>query len=921
MDEPLQALARQPWAVRDLIPFGSDGSVRLLDSVQSTLEAGRGSPGLAPFLARGGVRFLVVRNDLDPQRAGALYPVYVRHVLAQSEGLRLVATFGPKLRLESSPDRLVPTIDLDGEPYHAIDVYRVEPATSLVRTYPFEGTTVVNGATESLLQLADRGRLGDGAFVLAADAAAVQLPTEVDTVLTDQPRRVAVDFGYVDANQSYALTPSEDPAGSSTSPRQRLSFQAGGNVAVARIDGIREVTASTYGSKFRIEPGAQPFAAVDGDVFSAWEAHTGDPGEWIEVGLLDPISVSAIEIQLLEDYSWRPAITRLRVTTAAGSRTQSLDRTQAWQRVQLPRGATSWIRLSIEKSVATTASSAGAGIREIRIPGVNATRSLVVPSTTQDGRAPQMIAFDRRVSDPYDPSRRNEEPVLRRDFETTTPAAFDVTGTAVTRPDLLTLSLMTTASSTGDLRVKASTSWANLPQYLAQNALDGDPGTSWIARVDDIQPILELAWDERRAIDEILVAPAAEPTNTPTEVVLRGEGGVQRRVHLDRRGHARFRTIMTRRLRVQAVKAKPNAAARSATSFGTPVAVGASEILFPSIADLRQPHADFESPFSSQCGSGPLLTVDGQSVPTRVEGTLRDVLYVRPLSLAICDGPLQLGSGRHRVAVVDNGLFGVAALTFSNTQRSSNIGPLETGGETRRVRVKEHDQTTAVLELEPGARSYLAFGQNYNEGWEATLNGRALEPLRLEGWQQAWIVPSGEGGDVRVRFAPDRLYRWGLFAGLAAVAGLVVLAAVPRRRGREGPMPPVHPTWPTRRVGWGDGMPLPAAAVLAVVVGGVLGGLVGAFIPAVLLVFDPRRVLPWVAGGAIAIGGVISACLPAGSSTVGALSPIVNLLAIVAMSAVLLALGARRPRQERARRVESPESLAAERGVGAPPRR
>ena len=66
---------------------------------------------------------------------------------------------------------------------------------------------------------------------------------------------------------------------------------------------------------------------------------------------------------------------------------------------------------------------------------------------------------------------------------------------------------------------------------------------------------------------------------------------------------------------------------------------------------------------------------------------------------------------------------------------------------------------------------------NFNDGWEADLDGRRVEPVRVDGWQQAWIVPEGAGGTLTMRFAPQGTYTAVLVAGLV-VSGLLLLAAL-----------------------------------------------------------------------------------------------------------------------------------------------
>jgi arabinofuranan 3-O-arabinosyltransferase len=71
------------------------------------------------------------------------------------------------------------------------------------------------------------------------------------------------------------------------------------------------------------------------------------------------------------------------------------------------------------------------------------------------------------------------------------------------------------------------------------------------------------------------------------------------------------------------------------------------------------------------------------------------------------------------------------------------------------------------------------------------LAGRQLEPVRLDGWKQAWVLPAGSSGVVTLTYGPQSLYRdavVGGFAALALVIGVAVALAAPRRRARR-PLP------------------------------------------------------------------------------------------------------------------------------------
>ena len=96
VDDPLQPLARRPWTVRDGLPLTQPGYIRFLDAFDQILAAGRGDDTLPVLLARAGVKYLVLRNDLDNTVAGAPPRLsFVHATIHNTAGLRQVAAFGP----------------------------------------------------------------------------------------------------------------------------------------------------------------------------------------------------------------------------------------------------------------------------------------------------------------------------------------------------------------------------------------------------------------------------------------------------------------------------------------------------------------------------------------------------------------------------------------------------------------------------------------------------------------------------------------------------------------------------------------------------------------------------------------------------------------------------------------------------------
>src|SRR5690242_17227841 len=69
----------------------------------------------------------------------------------------------------------------------------------------------------------------------------------------------------------------------------------------------------------------------------------------------------------------------------------------------------------------------------------------------------------------------------------------------------------------------------------------------------------------------------------------------------------------------------------------------------------------------------------------------------------------------------------------------------------------------------------LMVHENAHRGWQATLAGRKLVSVRLDGWQQGWIGPAGHGGAVDLRFTPGNSYRIARAVGLLLVLMLAVV--------------------------------------------------------------------------------------------------------------------------------------------------
>ena len=222
LDDPLQPLAKSRWATRDIIPLGADGGVVLLDAVQRVLERGEGDPGLAPFLRRSGVRFVVARHDLDPAQAPGPQPGEVHDTLVAS-GLLVAETFGATRVRSVDPYRIGHQLVRPRLP--DIEVFEVPEGSggALSSTTP---PALLVGDAESLLAAARLAVMPEQLTVDSFAAADLSPPSAglaptQGVLLSDRPTRRAIDGTAARSNLSYALGPNERPAGDSRPIAQR----------------------------------------------------------------------------------------------------------------------------------------------------------------------------------------------------------------------------------------------------------------------------------------------------------------------------------------------------------------------------------------------------------------------------------------------------------------------------------------------------------------------------------------------------------------------------------------------------------------------------------------------------------------------------------------------------------------------------
>lgn len=550
------------------------------------------------------------------------------------------------------------------------------------------------------------------------------------------------------------------------------------------------------------------------------------------------------------------------VTVTAGYESRTVEQFSDHMVFELPGvHATREVQISVDGAYDLRPFGNGSvGIAEIKIPGIETSRTLLLPAAPATDRpatvvvsaaptTPACFSVDGHPHCSTDAVRGSEDGSTI-DRTLTLPAAGAYDAKLWARPTAgpdLDKALDKLVADAQPLRLAAQVSASSTavpdPTGRAGAVLDGDPTTSWSPALNDEAPILRLKWLKPQTITGLRFAVDDETAATRLgSVRVVGDDGFRSSL-LGDDGLLRLDPPMrTDEITIQFLD-KPSATSTDPYKLRLPeqlpVAVGEVTVL-PGASTVG-PHLD--TPLTLACGSGPTLQIGTDRVRTTLRGTLRDLLELREMPVTMCgrDTPrqLDLGRGEHRIVTTPSTLASptLVALVPQTPKPAPAVAAstIEVGSwatTERRIRVANHpvDRVLAVRE-------------NTNAGWQASIGGRTLKPLVVDGWQQGWILPAGTSGEVLLRFAPDTTYRAGLLLGGLLLAVVVLLAVLPARQptGRTSSTAVPHGRRRATR-----SLPLLAVGAAALVLSsGLIGGLVVAA-GFMLAVPGPRR-LPWTA--------------------------------------------------------------------------
>ena len=792
LDDVMEPLSTARWASRSVVPQGSVGLTRLLDAVDTRLTDGAGSPGLAQVLAQMDIRYVLVRNDLIRGDLSGAWPSRVRQAL-DSSGLRLVTEFWDSSHLFAGSLEANDATTAFDPFYRPLLVYQVPDAQGIATLQPASQTLRVNGAPETLLTLGDEGLLADRPVLLNSDANSI--PAR-QSVVSDALRRRVVGFGEPRVARSPTLTAGE-PATTFLAADDYLVPGWRRYLTVAAYQGIKDVTASSSASDIGGIPdqdatGYLPYAALDHDSRTAWKSGSWDGpiGQWIRVGFQHPLTTRTIKVGFVADSAIGPPVTRVAVEAAGGQIVQPVKRTDEPQVLRVPDRPTTWLRIRIAGVAYAPNPKLGSqvAISDIHVPRVSPRRTIQLPDiTTPSGQDPTTVVLTRAeipasgcmptpprwVCSPQLTRPVEEQFGFNHTFTAAVPRAAQVYGTAtLTDPALLQEYARISAD---EPTVTASSSWMTAPQQLPLAAFDGDPLTTWITAPNDRNPSMTISWARPRTVHEITITrpPGA---GTPTQVFVSssphqlGSGWI-----VGRKGQITFPAIRTSRMTLLF------------SPLQTPLQI--TDVTIPGVHPLTNLGP---SVFALPCGKGPAIRLNGALLATRVSGTYSQFLTGKPMSFAVC-GPVKVARGANGVVESDNDAFQVDTVVVDRLGSQSLAADRPTMGYDAAVSVERWNTSDRILLVGASQRSYLEVNENFNTGWQARIGSAVLQPVRVDGWKQAWLIPAGTFAEVRLQYLPDTTYRRALFGGLGALGLLLLLALLLALPETLLPLPPPPP--------------------------------------------------------------------------------------------------------------------------------
>lgn len=801
-DNLFEGLSPATPLINRALQQGTAESADLVSAIDEYVSSSAYAKGtLAPILARLGVRWVVLQNDLDWQRTDLPRPS-IYDALRSDPGLRLTATFGhPGANTSSSGD---PSAGYLGErALPPVEVYRVvgapSPRPRLSRGPPL----LVDGAGDSWPALARAGLLR-GPPVAYTGAAG---DTDLRDLLASGSQLVVTDGNRRRTTLAGTGRPTPSPTLAVGEPTDRApndlfgSDQTQSTTTYADADWI---SASRYGFPLnQTEESARPSNAFDGVGRTAWivRGPLSPSGESLTVKLRRAQTITGISVLPEAAGAWRTAAVDVILHSEDGKQTE----TQLHFRRATPVRARARIKATqvteVELRIARVSGPgpvglSGVGISEVGVSTPHGPLDLrafvrtpedLADRAAEDGRLHAELAARppryelRRVTGI---GGEQEETELRREITAFGNHEYRL-GTTVRLDNQTGDSVIEGLSGAGVTAVGTSRSNGDL-SGRGELAIDGDLATGWEPSPQVGERLdLRLPSTQVRSV-EVFTASGPSHGIARSRVTALDVAAGDTRVHSalpvtpdclqngsPPGGCIERQAITVPPTETDHVSLTLAGLKRVDTPFGWAP---------PRVVEVRINGGDpsqFATPAAPECA--PLMAVDGRPVPIRLPDDPRELLSGKLINLKACER-IRLGPGRHRLESLPG--LSSAVVTASLVPIGKRRPPPSATAPPGKVRLIERSPTRLKLSVDAPRGALLEGGMPFDKGWAANDGNLRRTPVPLDTFA-AWRVEAPVAGQVTLSYGPQRIYELAMAVSIATAAWC--LFRVARRRRRRSP--------------------------------------------------------------------------------------------------------------------------------------
>ncbi|MCL6094880.1 MAG: alpha-(1-_3)-arabinofuranosyltransferase [Actinobacteria bacterium] len=834
----------RPYVLREQIVQGSLPTTDLLYAIDIGLQNGTFNlASLAPLARLISAGDVLIRSDLQYERYNTPRPRVLWATLNRpATGLSKPVGFGTprpnvsliamldEQALGESPKAAWPP------PLAAIPVAHPLP---LVRANSLAHPLVIDGNATGLVEVAGLGLLGNnptifyqGTLDTHPNLERLALTSNSTLVLTDSNRKEGFRWESMSANAGYTETTHHhrNPDDYSNVPLNIFPHAPQSAQTVAVEEGVKSITASSYGNPITFIPEDRPSNAFDGDVNTTWQtgAFSSVVGQWIQVVLDHPVTTS--HITLVQPIHGGPNrwITKVKLTFD-GKRSYTVrlngsSRTPKGQVIHFPTTRFSKLRITIEKCNRSQRTSkielSSVGFAEISIPGVHMKRLIKMPTDMLKEAGKDsiyhrlIIIMNRRRVAPY-PPRQSPERSIDRLIWLPTARTFELSGTArisALIPDFQIDHLLGQPSA--ERGGVTADSLGRLPGDLnarSINAIDGDPqgnpSTFWspgFGISHQIGTWITYTLPHPTTFSHMTLDILADGRHSvPTKLKI-SAGGKTRLVKLGPIADAKVPnatasvnlsfpplTGRTITITIEGVRPEYTKNYYSRSPIGMPVGISKIEI---NGTGLHTPPLPRSLPGTCQSN---LVKINGKPVDVAIVGSTSKAAEDHGMHVVLCGADRQgitLHAGYNTVTTTRGHISGwnIDQLVLDSAPKERTKNTLSSQSTTLGVHVSNHSATSMTVHI-TGARQpfFLVLGESINPGWQATLsNGTSLgKPVLIDGFANGYYVsrnilaryPNGSL-TVVLRWTPQRVVDIALFISGLATLVCLALAIRPSRK-------------------------------------------------------------------------------------------------------------------------------------------